>query len=89
MTIQSNRVTVIVELGQVYLDEGVVMDLDFSECGIPSDVHALQFRNGKGEVEYTDTRPNLQVTEVPDWGVKCVELFMASKAANPDSVHRY
>lgn len=82
--IQSNRVTVIVDDNAVYLDDGVYLNLNLSQCNIPSDVHALQFKNGQGEIEYRDSRPNLSITELPDWAYSCIELWEQARLNDPD-----
>jgi hypothetical protein len=78
--VQSNRVTIIVDDGTVYLDEKTYINLDLSMCGIPKDVHALQWMNNRGHIEYRDTRENLDITKLPDWAIKCIEQWeIASK----------
>lgn len=82
MTIQSNRLTIIVSDGAVYLDDLVYIDLDLSDCGIPNDVHALQWMIDLGEIEYTHSddsieskKPNDYIIELPDWALKCVDKW--------------
>lgn len=71
--IQSNRVTIIVDDGAVYLDVHVYLYLDFSQCGIPEDVHALQWLDDKGHIEYRGQFvQNEEITELPAWAIKCV-----------------
>lgn len=79
---QSDRVTIIVSDGAVYLDQYVFLNLDFSDCGIPDNVHALQWMINSGEIEYTHVencgapkQPNLPITELPEWALKCVEKW--------------
>jgi hypothetical protein len=84
MTVQSNRVTIIVADGAVYLDEGVYSHLDLSTCNIPKDVHALQWLNGKGHIEYIGHPiPNLDITVLPDWVNKCIEKWEIAYKLNP------
>jgi hypothetical protein len=73
--IQTNRLAIIVEDGAVYTDDKVIIGMNFSTCSIPEDVHALQWIDGAGEVEYKDTRHNVTVTELPNWALSCYELF--------------
>lgn len=71
--VQSNRVTIIVDDGAVYLDTLVYIDLDLSTCGIPEDVHALQWRDNAGHIEYRGQFvQNDDITELPDWALACV-----------------
>lgn len=73
--ITTNRVTIIVADKAVYTDTYVITDLDFSECGIPENVHALQFLNGEGEIEYTSNIDNTPINELPDWALKCLDKY--------------
>ena len=41
MTINSNRLTIIVDDGTVITDTEQLINLDLSNCGIPTDVHAF------------------------------------------------
>lgn len=72
---ESNRLTIIPVDGAVYRDQQVFVNLDFTNCGIPADVHALQWKDGLGWIEYTDTRENLPITEQPTWALACVQLW--------------
>lgn len=74
-TIETNRVTVLVPDGAVYLDQGTVIGLDLSNCGIPEDMRCMHWENGTGEIQYVDTRPNLVITEIPQWALNCVQLW--------------
>ena len=52
----------------------------------PDDIHALQFRNGSGWIEYRDTRPNPplnSVADFPDWAVKCIAKWEEQYIKNP------
>lgn len=74
--IQSNRITIIPSDGAVYLDDYVTINLDLSECGIPSNVHALQWLDGKGHIEdISNEVHNIEITELPDWALKCIEVY--------------
>lgn len=71
--INSNRITIIVDDGAVYLDTYVYSMLDLSSCGIPESVHALQWIDNKGHIEYRDQwTHNEDITELPEWAIKCV-----------------
>ena len=43
--IQTKRLTIILPDNAVYTDNGCILDLDLSGCGIPDGVHALQWNN--------------------------------------------
>jgi hypothetical protein len=85
--IQSNRVTIIPSDGAVYLDDGVFIEMDLSMCGIPENVHALQWLDGKGNIEYVQNIiPVLDITELPDWAIKCIEQWEIAYNLNPPQV---
>lgn len=72
----TNRVTIIVDDGAVYTDTAVYISLDLSTCGIPENVHALQFLNGSGEIEWRGHRiPNTPIDTLPDWASNCLEKW--------------
>jgi len=82
--VQSNRITIVVEDGAVYLDKGVYSYLDLSTCNIPKDVHALQWLNGKGHIEYIkNIIPVEYITELPNWVSKCIEKWEIAYKLNP------
>jgi hypothetical protein len=65
------RLTIIPIDGAVYVD-GVCFSGLLLE-GIPSDVHALQWFDTKGWIEYStnpfssEKKPNEEIEELPDW----------------------
>ena len=82
--INSNRLTIIPADGAVYLDAGVFIDLDLSSCGIPENIHALQWLNNKGHIEYVGhVEMNTDITELPAWAIKCVEEWEKANAIPP------
>jgi hypothetical protein len=76
-----SRVTIIPVDGAVYRDAGNYLDLDLSSCGIPADVHALQWDGSAGQIEFTDTRENEEITALPDWANACVAKWVEAEAA--------
>jgi hypothetical protein len=82
--VQSNRVTIIVDDGAVYLDEYVYLDLDLSGCDIPEDVHALQWIDNAGQIEFrSNWVSNQKITELPEWAINCVNKWEEAYQANP------
>lgn len=74
--ITSNRITILVPDNAVYLDMGVYMGLDFSTCGIPSEVRALDWKNNQGEIHNNNTDiPHIKITELPEWAFRCLEKW--------------
>lgn len=64
--------------GAVYVDGYSYSGLDLSI--VPSDVHALQWNNNKGWIEFKDnddgTKPqNQSITELPQWALDCVQIW--------------
>ena len=75
------RVTIIPEDGSVYKDRLAYNELDLSNCGIPSDVHAFQWLDEEqgGWVEFTDSRGNEKVSSYPKWVENCLEKWEEAK----------
>lgn len=70
--------------GAVYVDGYSFSDLDLSDA--PSNVHALQWKNDKGWIEFKDlddgTKPqNEAITELPEWANLCKDKWDEAKAA--------
>ena len=74
------RLTILPVDGAVYRDAGNYLDLDLSGCGIPADVHALQWDGSAGTIEFTDTRENEEISALPDWANACVTKWDEAKA---------
>lgn len=75
----SDRITIVVSDSSVYLSAGIFIDLDLSSAAIPNDVHAFQFRDGKGWIEYVDgihpEEPINSKDEIPQWVTACISLW--------------
>lgn len=72
------KLVIIPSDGAVYVDGVSHSDLDLNF--IPSDVHALQWNQTKGWVEFKDNddviKPQNQViTELPQWALDCVQIY--------------
>jgi hypothetical protein len=60
------KLTIIRNDGAVYKDS--VSYADLSLPTVPSDVHALQWNNDKGHIEFLDNvKANESITELPSW----------------------
>lgn len=66
------RLTIVVVDSAVYKDGLCYSDLNLSGCNIPVDVQALQWQESSGWIEFTDTRDNEQITQLPAWADACV-----------------
>ena len=78
------NLTIIPIDGAVYVDGYSFAGLDLSAA--PADVHALQWKNDKGWVEFKDnddgTKPqNQPITELPAWANTCKAKWDEAKAA--------
>ena len=77
------RLTIIPGDGTVIVDGHPKFNpLDLSACGIPADVHALQWYATRGWIEYRDDEdpftpkpPNEDITELPAWANACVQVW--------------
>jgi hypothetical protein len=75
------RLTIVVPDSNVGVD-GVFHQLDLSNCQIPSNVHALQWYETDGEIEFVlnsdRTKPmNETITVLPSWANFCVTAWEA------------
>lgn len=66
------KLTIVPVDNAVYVDGLFHGGLDLSACNIPSEVHALQWNETKGWIEFIDrddgTKPqNQPITELPQW----------------------
>ena len=89
------RITIIPEDGFVGVDAvSKYHPLDLSGCGIPSDIHALQWYDTRGWIEFADDNdpftpkpPNEEITELPAWANACVAVWEAwTPPAPPEPV---
>ena len=82
------NLTIIADDKAVYLDGGVLSGLDFSNTGIPTNVHALQWKTNIGWIEFIDnpdgtkSANNEIISSLPDWANACVAVFNAKVEAN-------
>lgn len=67
------RLTIIRPDKAVYVDSVCYssLDIDF----VPLNVHALQWFDVYGWIEYKDTAQNQQITELPSWANECVQKW--------------
>lgn len=83
------KLTIIPIDGAVNKDGKTYLELDFSSCGIPADIHALQWEEyepNKGHIEFKSPLvQNQEITELPSWANACLakweEIEAAEKAA--------
>lgn len=77
------RFVIIAETNTVMQGEIGYDDLDLSTCGIPSDVHALQwYDDDTGSIEYkSETAQNDDITSLPSWAIACQTVWQAARDA--------
>ena len=77
------RLTIIPSDSFVAVDgDGSHQPLDLSGCNIPSNVHALQWYENRGWIEFNDDNdpftpkpPNEDIYSLPDWANACVQVW--------------
>lgn len=76
------KLTIIPADGSVGENEEFYLNLDLSSCGIPNDVHALQWQDVSGWIEYKSPLvENQPITELPAWANCCMAKW--TEANNP------
>jgi hypothetical protein len=70
------KLTIIPIDGNVKKDGVGYLKLDLSSCAIPNDVHALQWNENKGWIEYESAEiANENITELPSWASLAVSIW--------------
>ena len=74
------KLTIINDDDAVYVDGISLLKLDLSNTGIPDNVHALQWKNNLGWIEYVDnsdgTKPqNEIINQIPQWANNCITVY--------------
>lgn len=79
------RLTIIPSDNAVYVNGQSYLDLNLASCQIPVDVHALQWYDSYGEIEFiSDKIPNQTIDVLPDWANSCVEVWNET-----DYIHKH
>jgi hypothetical protein len=77
------KLTIIPVDGSVGEDEKFYIGLDLSSCAIPADVHALQWQDTAGWIEYNTPIPNEPITELPAWANCCMTKWTEANTPVP------
>lgn len=77
------KLTIIPADGSVGEDGAFYINLDLSACGIPADVHALQWDGVAGWIEFKDPVPNEEITSLPAWANCCMAKWEEAKNPPP------
>lgn len=79
------KLTIIPADGSVGENGKFYNNLDLSSCNIPEDVHALQWQDTAGWIEFKDPVPNQPITELPAWANCCVTKWTEANTPIPPS----
>jgi hypothetical protein len=77
------RLTIIPADGSVGEDGKFYNGLDLTSCGIPTNVHALQWDGAAGWIEFKDPIPNEEITSLPAWANCCITKWTEANTPNP------
>jgi hypothetical protein len=77
------KLTIIPVDGSVGEDGKFYNDLNLSSCAIPADIHALQWQDTAGWIEYNIPIPNEPITELPAWANCCMTKWTEANTPVP------
>jgi len=77
------KLTIIPADGSVGEDGKFYINLDLSSCGIPSNIHALQWDGATGWIEFNKPIPNEEITALPSWANCCMAKWDAANIPTP------
>lgn len=78
------RLTIIPADGSVGENDVFYFPLDLSSCAIPADVHALQWQDTAGWIEYNSPLvENQPITELPAWANCCMTKWTEANTPVP------
>ena len=79
------KLTIIPVDGIVNEDGKAYIGLNLSSCAIPADVHALQWQDTAGWIEYNTPISNESITELPAWANCCMTKWTEANTPVPPS----
>jgi hypothetical protein len=77
------KLTIIPADGSVGEDGKFYNDLDLASCNIPANVHALQWDDAAGWIEFKDPVPNEEITSLPAWANCCMTKWTEANTPKP------
>jgi hypothetical protein len=82
------RLTIVPSDKNIGID-GLFLNMDLSSCAIPVNIHALQWYETEGEIEFINnpdrTKPqNEFISELPAWANACVNKWNETKVAQEE-----
>lgn len=81
------KLSIIPEDSAVVVDGVPLDELDLSPASVPGDVHALQWDNNSGWIEYKDaSSDNQDITNLPSWANTCETIYQTALTAYNDSL---
>ena len=81
------KLTIIKDDGSVYKDDKVYYKLPLTT--VPSDVHALQWNDSVGHIEFTNNvKVNEQITELPSWANDALTAWQTAYNAEQAEIAR-
>ena len=81
------KLTIIPADGSVGEDGKFYLKLNLISCNIPDNVHALQWDESAGWIEFKDPIPNEEITALPAWANCCMTKWAeANNQPIPDPV---
>lgn len=83
------RLTIVPDDGTVIIDRVARNELDFSTCEVPAAVHALQWNEASGWIEFVEsidgTKPgNEHLDVLPSWANACYDVWQAADPIPPE-----
>ena len=75
------KITIIPSEQKVYQDTVSYEGLNL--VGIPSNVHALQWQDTQGHLEFTDGTPNEEIAVLPQWANDALVVWSVEQAKQP------
>lgn len=77
------KLTIIPADGSVGENDVFYLGLDLSSCSIPADVHALQWQDTVGWIEFNTPIENQPITELPAWANCCMTKWTEANTPVP------
>ena len=78
------KLTIIPADGSVGENDVFYLGLDLSSCSVPADVHALQWQDTAGWIEYNSSLvENQPITELPAWANCCMTKWTEANTPVP------
>lgn len=77
------KLTIVPVDGAVGEDGKFYSGLDLNSCNIPANVHALQWKDTAGWIEFNEPIPNEEITELPAWANCCMTKWTEANTPVP------